>query len=212
MKLHGKQIGILIALILGVIILFLPAQDNAKYRFDPEAIADSIDGKEDQIDPATLSEWIIEGRRDYHLIDIRSAEEFGQGHIKGAENIPLKDLLKKNTLEDLPEDKLLVLYSNGNSHAAQAWLVIKTAGFDSYMLEGGFNFWNKVIMNPKAPTANAAGEISDDEILRYKTRLSVKNYFGGDSTAVSDQAATTQQPKKKIVRRPKKKKKKLKGC
>ena len=209
MRLAGKQIGVLVALLLAIIILFLPAQDSKKYRFDPQDIARSIEESEDQIDPTTVSQWIIEGRRDFMLIDIRDSDAFEQGHIKGAENIPLPRLLQKDTLDELPEEKLVVIYSNGSSHAAQAWLVMKTAGFDSYMLEGGFNYWNKVIMNPKAP----ADEASDDEILRYKTQLAVKGYFGGDATAVSNQVASSDKPKtKKIIRKPRKKKKKLKGC
>ncbi|MGD2089484.1 MAG: rhodanese-like domain-containing protein [Candidatus Aminicenantes bacterium] len=209
MKLVGKQIGVLVALVLAIVILFLPGQDSRKYRFDPQFIARSIEASDDHIDPTTISQWIIEGRRDFMLIDIRGPEAFEQGHIKGAENIPLSQLLQKDTLDELPQDKLMVIYSNGSSHAAQAWLVMKTAGFDSYMLAGGFNYWNRVIMNPKVP----AGEVSDDEILRYKTQLAVKGYFGGESTAVSSQVATPDKPKtKKIIRRPRKKKKKLKGC
>jgi rhodanese-related sulfurtransferase len=209
MKLVGKQIGVLVALVLAIVILFLPGQDSKKYRFDPQTIAGSIEESEDQIDPKTVSEWIIEGRRDFMLIDIRDSEAFEQGHIKGAENIPMSQLLQKDTLDELPEDKLMVIYSNGSSHAAQVWLVMKTAGFDSYMLEGGFNYWNRVIMNPKVPV----GEVSDDEILRYKTQLAVKSYFGGDAAVVSGQVASLDKPKtKKIIRKPGKKKKKLKGC
>ena len=207
MKLVGKQIGVLVALVLATVILFLPAQDSKKYRFDPQAVARSIEESEDHIDPATISQWLIEGRRDFMLVDIRDSEAFAAGHIKGAENIPLSQLLQKDTLDELPKDKLMVIYSNGSSHAAQAWLVMKTAGFDSYMLEGGFNYWNQVIMNPKVP----ADEAPDDEVLQYKTQLAVKGYFGGDTTAVSDQAASSDKPKtKKII--PKAKKKKLKGC
>ncbi len=209
MKLVGKQIGVLVALVLAIVILFLPAQDSKKYRFDPQTIARSIEESEDHIDPETISQWIIEGRRDFMLIDIRSSEAFEQGHIKGAENIPLSQLLQRDTLDELPGDKLMVIYSNGSSHAAQAWLVMKAAGFDSYMLEGGFNYWNQVIMNPKVP----ADEAPDDEILRYKTQLAVKGYFGGDVTAVSSQVSSLDKPKtKKIIPGPKKKKKKLKGC
>jgi len=207
MKLAGKQIGVLVALVLAMVILFLPAQDSKKYRFDPRAIARSIEESEDHIDPGTISQWLIEGRRDFMLVDIRGPEAFAAGHINGAENIPLSQLLQKDTLDELPKDKLMVIYSNGVSHAAQAWLVMKTAGFDSYMLEGGFNYWNQVIMNPKAP----ADEAPDDEVLQYKTQLAVKGYFGGDTSSASDQAASVDKPKTKKIT-PKAMKKKLKGC
>ena len=208
MRLEGKQIGFVIALVLACIMLFLPSQNSSKYSFDPEAIAKSIDAQEDQIDPRTLSEWIIEGRRDFQVIDIRSEKEFEESSIKGAENIPLQELLRKDTIEGLSEDKLVVIYSNGNSHAGQAWLVLNTAGIDAYVLEGGLNYWNSFIMNPKAPS----GAPSDDEILRFRARKAVGNYLGGGSSVVSTPADDIPKSKKKIIKKPRKKKKKLKGC
>lgn len=210
MKLEGKQIGILVALILGLVILFLPAQDNLKYRFDPGQIAQTIDSREDQIDPVTLSDWIIQGRKDYLLVDIRPVVEFERGHIKTAGNIPMEQLLERSNLEELPEEKMIIIYSNGGSHAAQAWLVMNAAGFDALVLEGGFNYWNQMVMNPKAPSVGAA----DDEILRYQTRVAVSNHFGGATGAAPGSLNTAQNTgaKKTIRRRPKKKKKKLGGC
>lgn len=208
MKLESKQIGMLVALVLGIVMLFLPAQDSKKYRFDPGTIAKSIEESEDHIDPSTLSQWLIEGRQDFMLIDIRTPGEFEQGHIKGAKNIPLAQLLEKDTLQELPGEKYIILYSNGSSHAAQAWLVMNTAGFDSYMLEGGFNYWNKVIMNPNPPS----GQVSDDEILRYKTQVAVKNYFSGGTAAGANPVVPDDKIKKKPMIRKSKKKKKLKGC
>lgn len=208
MKLKGKQIGILIALILGAIMIFLPAQDNSKYKFDPEALGQSIEESEDHIQPQTLSEWIIEGRKDYLLVDIRTPEEYEKSSIKGAVNIPLVELLKRDTLDGLPaEDKLIVIYSNGNSHAAQAWLVMKSAGIDTYILEGGLNYWSAAILNPQPPK----GEFSDDEFLRYQQAKAVGNYFGGGS-ASSPEGEIAKPQKKNKVFHPKKKKKKLKGC
>ena len=145
MKLQGKQIGALIAVILAVFMVLLPSQDNSKYRLDLEAIAQSINEGKYQIEPQTLSEWIIEGRRDFTLIDIRTEEEFQESNIKGAVNIPLQRLLEKSTIEELLDDKIIVLYSNGSTHAGQAWLVMKTASMDSYVLSGGLNHWNKYI-------------------------------------------------------------------
>lgn len=206
MKLEGKQIGVLIALILGVIMVMLPAGDDRRYSFDPTELSAMIEQNSDQLDPITLSEWIIEERRDYLLIDIRPEEQFAKGSIKGAENIPMEKLLLKDTIDTLPEEKLIVIYSNGVSHSSQAWLILKSAGMDAFMLEGGYNHWMKVVMNPEAPK----GELSDDEILRYKTRVAVSNYLGGGS---GKEAAVDSKPvkKKKVIRRSRKKKK-LKGC
>ncbi len=205
MKLENKQIGVLVALVLAVIMLFLPGQDGSKLFLDTNAIAKMIVEKEDQISPRDLSEWIIENRNDYQLVDIRSEKEYDAGHIKSAENIPLKTLLTQAAIEqELSDDKIVVLYSNGNSHAHQAWLVLNSAGKSVYALEGGYNSWNNLILNPKKPLS-----ASDDEILQYKAVAAVAKHFGGSQATV--QNTTTVKPKK-IFKRIKKKKKKLEGC
>ena len=132
MRIINKQLGFTIAILLGIIMLFLPGSDKSKFNFDPELLSSIIVSNEDQISPETLSEWIIEERKDYRLIDIRDEKEFNEGNIKTSENIPLKTLLSRNTLDDLSQDqKTIIIYSNGNSHASQAWLVMNSAGLDS---------------------------------------------------------------------------------
>ncbi len=208
MKIINKQLGFTIAIILGIIMIFLPGSDNSKFNFNPETLSSVILSNEDQISPETLSEWVVEERKDYRLIDIRTDQEFNEGNIKTSENIPLNDLLSKDTLDDLSQDqKTIIIYSNGNSHASQAWLILNTAGLDSYILEGGMNYWNKNILNPAAPS----GDVSDDEILVYRTKAAVAGYLGGGSGI---DPGTTKKPiiKKKFKKRPKKKKKKLEGC
>ncbi|MCP4135791.1 MAG: rhodanese-like domain-containing protein [bacterium] len=207
MKFVNKQTGVIIALILGALMLLLPTQDKTKYSFEPSLLAKAISNNEDQVSPVELSDWIIKGKNDYQLIDIRSEKEYGNGSIKGAENIPLEKLLKKETINDeLSDSKIIVLYSTGNSHAHQAWLVLKSVGKDAYVLEGGYNFWNSMILNPKLPSREA----SDDEILKYKKAKYIAAFFGGSSAQVESADGATPQAKKPVKR--KKKKKKLEGC
>lgn len=208
MKLITKETGVAVALVLGVIMLFLPATDISKYRFDPAKLSSVILEGEDRIPPETVSEWIIEGRKDYLLIDTRSEAEFNEGNIKTSENIPIKELLKKDKIDELlDEEKSVILYSNGNSHAYEAWIILKNAGVDAYVMQGGMNYWNRVILNPQKPS----DEASDDELLVYKSKAAVAGFFGGGSGVQSD-GGTTVKKKKKFKKRPKKKKKKLEGC
>jgi len=205
MKLENKQIGIAVGLLLAVMMLFLPNVDAAKYKFNPETVSKWIENKEDHVTPIELSQWIIAGKADYQLIDIRSSKVFQKGHIKGAINIPLKKLLKKTTIDnEVSDSKMIVLYSNGNSHAHQAALILKTIGKDTYVLEGGFNGWIATVLNPKTPKT-----FTDDEILKYKASQSIANYFGGGS---GNQVADQPKAKTKKVIRKKRKKKKLEGC
>lgn len=48
----------------------------------------------------------------YQLVDVRKHEQFQEGHIKGAINIPLDPKTKKIDATKLPKDKIVVFYCN----------------------------------------------------------------------------------------------------
>ena len=75
MKLEGKQIGALIAIILGLILAFLPVQSR-QITINPDELSQSILDSGDRLDPETVSQWIIEGNNEYLLMDVRSPEEY----------------------------------------------------------------------------------------------------------------------------------------
>jgi len=206
MKLENKQIAVYTAILLAIIMLFLPGPDPSKVNLDLQLMAQIIGNKEDHVTPGELSQWIIAGNNDYQLIDIRSKDEYDKGHIEGAINIPIENLLHKNVITDeLNHDKKIVIYSNGSSHASQAWVVLKGLGLDCYILEGGYNGWNAAVLNPAVPSTT-----TDDEILLYAKQKAVAEYFGGSNIQVqkpANNAAPVAPQKPQGV-----KKKKMQGC
>jgi len=203
--LKGKQIGILVALVLGLVMLGLPARPGESYRFQPAELGRLITERADQLAPADLAQWIVEQQAGFQAIDIRSAEEFQAGHIPGAVSLPLAELLQPSSLRTLPADKTIVLYGNGQSHAAQAWLILKAAGVDALVLEGGMNAWNRDVLNPRAPQAGA----NDDEILRYNQAAATAGFLGGGGAAP---AAVAPAARPGAGFKAPLKKKKMKGC
>ena len=202
MKLEGKQIGALIGIVLGLILAFLPVQSR-QITVNPDELAQSILDSGDRLDPQTVSQWIVEGNSEYLLIDVRSPEEYQQGHIKSAVNLPLAELIKIETIANLNTDKLIILYSNGVSHASQAWVVLHAAGISNVViLEGGLNYWNKIILNPQAPNPYA----SNDEILVYKTKAAIATSLGGGEVTVQEKNTQSVKPKGSILKNRKKKK------
>ncbi|HEY3433539.1 MAG TPA: rhodanese-like domain-containing protein [Rhodocyclaceae bacterium] len=78
------------------------------------------------------------------LIDVREPEEFVQGHIPGAINIPRGMLEFKisnePTLQDL--QRPVVLYCKSSGRSALAAVALKTMGFQNVIsLTGGFDAW-----------------------------------------------------------------------
>ena len=77
------------------------------------------------------------------VIDVRPSEEFAQGHIAGALNIPLDKLGQR--LKRLPRDREVVAYCRGPwcvlSYEAVARL--RKAGIEARRLEEGLPEWRR---------------------------------------------------------------------
>jgi rhodanese-related sulfurtransferase len=44
--------------------------------------------REDRVSVSELAHWIIEDKKDFVLIDVRSANDCTRGHIDGVRNLP----------------------------------------------------------------------------------------------------------------------------
>ena len=80
---------------------------------------------------------LVDGAPDkYVYIDLRSAEDYGKAHVKGALSIPLAQLQEK--IATLPKDKTLVLYCYSGQTAAMATAPLKAEGFKMVSISTGF--------------------------------------------------------------------------
>ncbi len=204
MKLFNK-IGIIIAIFFGILLLLVSAEENSTYVVKPELNVKNLIKKTDQIKPSDLNEWIIEKNQNYMLIDIRTEKEFDEGSIPTAENIPLKDLVKRNTVSDLPEDRPIIIYSNNDSNAIQGWMILMKSGLKAFVLEGGYNYWKKY---PSKPIES----LSEEELLIYKKNLSAANSLKGIQTDGMTESDLKPVKKIKSKKKKRKKKNKLEGC
>lgn len=88
------------------------------------------------------------GYRKAQLIDVREPNEFENGHILGARNIPLSQL--KIRLQEIRSDKPVYLYDHSGTRSARAAQVLHKKGYDQlYYLEGGFKKWSGKIKTKK---------------------------------------------------------------
>jgi rhodanese-related sulfurtransferase/predicted transcriptional regulator len=100
--------------------------------------------RRDDLEPVRADE-LLERVRDglATVVDVRPAEEFAQGHVAGALNVPLDQL--EAQLSDLPRDREIVAYCRGPwcvlSFAAVARL--RAAGFRARRLDDGLPEWRQ---------------------------------------------------------------------
>jgi rhodanese-related sulfurtransferase len=72
------------------------------------------------------------------LIDIRETTEHAQENIAGAWNVPLSSIASM----DLSSDRVIVFHCKGGSRTkANADALLKAAGKDAFVLEGGIESW-----------------------------------------------------------------------
>lgn len=133
-------------------------------RADLDRLGRAIARNEVHVTAEQLTKWLVEERKDFTLIDVRDPRDFAAGHIKTATNIAVPDLLTAEALRKLPRDRTLVLYSNSTEQAAQAAVVLQLAGIKAYSLLGGFDYWVRYALEPKA--AGPAGGEQLDEARR----------------------------------------------
>ncbi len=203
-----KQCAAGMLFILGLLLALSPAGLRTSLQSSPKDIALAIISKSDHVTAEQVADWLINKRTDLQIIDLRTSEEYQQYHIPGAINIPLAKLFDDESLYQLDPDNIIVLYSNGGTHAAQAWVLLRQMGIESYVLLGGLNYWVQAILNPKPPN----DLVADEEILLYEFRKAASQYFTGGQSQIkqSEQKKSVLRPKPKF--KFKRKKKADEGC
>lgn len=171
-KISLNQKLALLAIGLGFIGLFAGSPyKGSRSQIDAKELALIVENKVDHVSAEELADWIIQGKSDYRLIDLRTDKEFVEYHIPTAENVPLPDL---NNYAMTRNEKI-VLYSEGGIHAAQAWFLLKAMGYKGvYMLFGGLDEWNDKILFPKIPE-----NPTKDQLAAFDKIKEVSKYFGG---------------------------------
>jgi rhodanese-related sulfurtransferase len=140
-----------------------------------DAIAQAASRQDDRASVAELATWLIEGRGDLKLIDVRAPGDFENGRIGDAENIPIAQIVSADTLARLPTDRMLIVYSNGSENAAKAAVLLRLAGFDAHLLVGGYSAWHEKILNP-----DISAEALDGESLQVAEQRAYSCYFVGE--------------------------------
>lgn len=76
---------------------------------------------------------------DMYVIDIRTAEDYGKGHIAGAVNMPWGTAISDN-LMNIPTDKDVYIYCYSGQTAGQAVHTLNVAGINARSVNLGWNF------------------------------------------------------------------------
>jgi len=165
--------GILIILAGGLVLL--PKYEKHE-GIKPEQLLSNVISPERYISTDKLADILINQDPSYLLIDVRDEESYTKYSLPNAINIPLKKLLSEDFEAYLNQDQYnVVLYSNDNFYADQAWIICNRLDYKNLnVLKGGINKWYETIINPPKPTENMPAEAFE----LYTFRKAASMYFG----------------------------------
>jgi rhodanese-related sulfurtransferase len=161
----------LLAFVLGLGALFASVSPTRTVSVHEKDLLTAVEGREDHVTPQELADWIITGRADYRLIDLRDGQAFAEYHIPTAERVSLTSLSDHPLLRN----ERIVLYSDGGIHAAQAWMLLKAKGYGgASTLFGGLDAWKDEVLFP-----SLAADATPEQKARFARAVEVARRFGG---------------------------------
>jgi rhodanese-related sulfurtransferase len=76
------------------------------------------------------------------IVDARDAAQYAKEHISGAVNIEWRQAIARRN--ELPKDRMVVMYCNSGSLSAQAVFALRLLGYDNVkVLQDGIEGWKK---------------------------------------------------------------------
>ena len=116
--------------------------------------------------PTMLSSWIVSaqavfdaGLDSYFIIDIRAADDFDAGHIEGAHNVALANVVTYEAANNTGDKPVLVVCYTGQS-AGHAVMALRLMGADAQVLKFGMSGWHSDFDRWTANCADAANDYS----------------------------------------------------
>jgi rhodanese-related sulfurtransferase len=98
------------------------------------------------VDPAAAQKLMAENPN-VRVLDVRTPEEYAEGHIKGAINVDFKASGFAGEVAKLDKNKSYIVHCRSGNRSGKSLPVLKQQGFGAiYHLNKGFNAWQEAGM------------------------------------------------------------------
>lgn len=157
--------GVLLAGAIAVLILGQP--DNAqKWTMIEETEAPRIANREIQIHPGELLNTMHDDTLQTIILDVRSEADFNRFHIQESQNVSLAELPDLvDTLHQQPDNTVVVLTSNDEAAATEAWKYLRAESIPNlYLLEGGINNWIETFADTEFASTAYQTSVGEDQL------------------------------------------------
>ncbi len=172
-------------LLLGAGLVFLPGRENPE-EASPRDLLGELRNPSLFISTDKVAEMIIDKDPSLLLVDVRDMYDHFDFSLPGAHSIPLEEILMYDWVDSLAfANSQIVLFSNSDIRAEQAWLLMTRKKVKNlHVMKGGLNRWFETIIQPEKPSATAPTE----EFDLYEFRKGASIYFTGGTAAVETES------------------------
>jgi thiosulfate/3-mercaptopyruvate sulfurtransferase len=124
----------------------------------------------DHIGAKDLARELLAAPTDVVLVDVRPAAEFAAYHLPSAKNLTVPEVCgEAGAALFAGKPRLVVLYSNGPAHPAQAWLELRRQGHDNVVvLDGGLDEFKASVLTPPSLREGATESASKAEFATWQ--------------------------------------------
>ena len=123
---------------------------------------------------------MMEEEDEYTIVDVRTEEEFREGHIPGAVNIPNEEITDKRPSMLGDTDEILLIYCRSGNRSKQAAKKLADMGYTKVYEFGGINTWRGEIETEVYPYERAEGANLVFEVDGRQMSAYFKGYPDGD--------------------------------
>lgn len=191
---------------LAVLTAFIgqPTTEQKWARMEATEMA-RLQNREVQIHPAELAETMANDTLRTIILDVRSEADFNLFHLQEARHAPLAALPEMlDELRDAPENAVVVVVSNDEAAATEAWKYLRAESVRStYILEGGMNNWIRSFGTEEFVAENEIAGAADDQLaFAFPAAIGSSYPFSAPNEALAQNFEFTPKIKLEVKRGP----------
>jgi rhodanese-related sulfurtransferase len=178
-KKNALFLSALIVVIFIILIIAVTNRPSVTYKLNKDNLVALLKDSSQFVSPVGLDALLEQKKGTLVMVDIRSFDEYSKGHIKESVNIPVMNLLDKNTLSFFDElsskGQESILYGDDQLQANGPWLLLKQVGVKNVkILQGGYQLYKLLPFNDSLTSLAkqmvwVERSIIDTSALRKKT-------------------------------------------
>lgn len=116
---------------------------------------------------------------DIFILDIRSADDYAKGHLKGAVSAPWGGMAIAEAVSMMPADKEVFVYCYSGQTAGQAVMTLNLAGLNARSIAYGWNFGLSKAEGIADLTETTANDFTDTNDVAANVQAAIDAYYAG---------------------------------